>query len=1737
MDKQAPEALQSLLPLLFSMRALRLVDDFPFWMLYSQFKLVDLSEVLQSAAQQVHVLALEGLGSAEPVSLGAILTAAHLCFAEAQKLDTAEEMLTEWLGVLWLALQTPVLERRVSAARALNSLLEHYQSADTSLMPLFISVFRQQELVAALLAPLHCEVLKHCHAVLQWATGHRLLPKSLVPALWSAAVELHESTRTSVSQILVKLSPALSPDLIQSFSHELETTATDLFDAPFLSFLKQFLTKLAANSSSTPFVQQAFAKLSALPHSQAASEILADLMVQPMFIELAAAAFQGHFQAAERTLSSVQFLAVFVEGLRKQQVGLENFVGPPTSQFVDVCLRGLESTVQRPNEELRVKAWLNCIDNAGKLGPEAGRNPYLSPTQFRSLWQTLLNPRSRYQEQFLSFVGSCTSSWLNAAVVRPLVSSVETLQPEVLTALPWLRTLSCAGYEGLFRLLTRTCVDRPDSKVDQYTYTSEEMTGLRLLTLCPIVAENSEVRQASTARLLRFLTCMNLPHICLVVVTFALELAGKVLTSHTLSFISAVFAAEAKYQKSPYHEEDLDQVVSEAIAGSPPWLPLLGVDYVDQLKRQVSSQARKFKVPYFCMGLVEGSATELPRVTVRPYTQPDLRLMNEHLIIFMAAIVGTHNEEAGLQAWLILTQILPRIHTSPSFDKFLQSPDIVTRLIWLQTRQSDCERSKVLDLFNYLEKPSTEVVKFHGFRLVLYVDLLCGLMARLYWERSEALDQVDMVLSLLIATSQYYSEPTALPTLPTNVYKSAETLLTRVSPDILNIHSDQIATLLHSSLCICPVAHIRQSALSLLLTLTSRSRTATFLLSILGQHCSAMLSVQDNAVEFFSLLAKVCASGDPGRVHWAEEVGERCRDKEYFWSLSDQCRAKVLKTLSCVQKSLSDPLKTNLLIAISGVLLDYHPRNVTANKPGSATYEAGLGLLLALLASPHCHSTFVQVNTPVLLEPHWRTRSLKGWKLASKSSTEAGYTGISNLGATCYLAATIQQLRAIPTFSQRLLSLAPSTTTCTALVDLFSRLIYKTNRRPVSPAALVSTLSHRIQLQEQMDIEEFFNFLLHHIDSELNTRQRSSLVEDHFKGRHLTTLVCDGCKNQRPRSEDFLTLTLGIKGKRELLESLTAMVQGELMEGDNAINCEKCGGAQRSYSRQQVQILPKILICSLRRFEYDLVKGLRQKLNDRFAFPHSLDFRPYCTRQDLPSDYYQYRLKGVALHIGLAEAGHYYSIVKEGEKWLKCDDEVVTDYEIAELPKEAFGGGNERSGLNFDPCAYLLLYEREHFYASKSVQVLPVPSPDLCNSQHLQLMDLKLRTRWQLRTLLNPHFPEFVFSLLEVDSPQLLQFALTYFLTVYVRSTAASTSPALLERLASRLEASPQTCNWLLEVLSKAELLDEFLVSCPSLPARKSVALLIASASKSASESAISLAISRFASKISTFPGSRKLKSLACFYESLWKLTARCKQPALDCCLPELLISTLFDITMSEHAFPAPEACLDAGEYLGQPMGEYTQAIGEIAGNEENIGYFLAVLNELITCDLAPWIEVAVGDTAFWAKLDLKTHFECVEMGKFIGNCYDIKAEGVYQLLENWLETGFEPVLSATFDILQSFLEISNCQPLEYALSRISTMKAQPLSLLPHLYRLYRHFPSSETWKSPDFQQFLRTIQQKSAYLDVLQGNTGTFPPVPPSPQSLYDFVPPSYPVQYTLANALILQSSVWLGREENASS
>ena len=98
-----------------------------------------------------------------------------------------------------------------------------------------------------------------------------------------------------------------------------------------------------------------------------------------------------------------------------------------------------------------------------------------------------------------------------------------------------------------------------------------------------------------------------------------------------------------------------------------------------------------------------------------------------------------------------------------------------------------------------------------------------------------------------------------------------------------------------------------------------------------------------------------------------------------------------------------------------------------------------------------------------------------------------------------------------------------------------------------------------------------------------------------------------------------------------------------------------------------------------------------------------------------PDEDFEYKLVGVVLHMGTADAGHYLSYINinrgdkdeetpewlltDKEKWLEFNDSQVKHYSFNSLEADCFGGGNPNqiSGdqvFDYSKNAYMLIYEK-----------------------------------------------------------------------------------------------------------------------------------------------------------------------------------------------------------------------------------------------------------------------------------------------------------------------------------------------------------------------------------------------------------------------------------------------------------
>lgn len=174
-----------------------------------------------------------------------------------------------------------------------------------------------------------------------------------------------------------------------------------------------------------------------------------------------------------------------------------------------------------------------------------------------------------------------------------------------------------------------------------------------------------------------------------------------------------------------------------------------------------------------------------------------------------------------------------------------------------------------------------------------------------------------------------------------------------------------------------------------------------------------------------------------------------------------------------------------------------------------------------------------------------------------------------------------------------------------------------------------------------------------------------------------------------------------------------------------------------------------MLVTVLKRFDINYDNMSHNKINSRFEFPTHLNMRDFTVEniekesllkemdsknlkaEDLtyeqkeilqtsyPDEYYSYNLKGIVIHMGEANSGHYYSYINNRESnnpndWFEFNDAAVFPFDIDDLSEKAFGGvsdlvyvdenGEKQSTLTENAAnAYMLIYERKQMYLWENI--------------------------------------------------------------------------------------------------------------------------------------------------------------------------------------------------------------------------------------------------------------------------------------------------------------------------------------------------------------------------------------------------------------------------------------------------
>ncbi|KAH9492249.1 Ubiquitin carboxyl-terminal hydrolase 24 [Bulinus truncatus] len=444
-------------------------------------------------------------------------------------------------------------------------------------------------------------------------------------------------------------------------------------------------------------------------------------------------------------------------------------------------------------------------------------------------------------------------------------------------------------------------------------------------------------------------------------------------------------------------------------------------------------------------------------------------------------------------------------------------------------------------------------------------------------------------------------------------------------------------------------------------------------------------------------------------------------------------------------------------------LMEFNPK-CSNSESRVAAYD-----LLAELSN-HCLANLKLICKELLMMHHQFTDNKKEWEYMPPVDGRAscGYVGLKNGGATCYMNSVLQQLYMTPGVPEAVLSVdedqPDEESVFYQVQQMFGHLMESRLQahEPEKFWQVFKLWGHSINIREQQDSFDFFQAVLDQIDEHMKSIGREEIFKKKFQGIFSDQKICKDCPHRYEREEAFIALNLTVKNAT-LQDSLDQFVKEELLEGANAYYCEKCGEKRNAIKRMCIKMLPPLLCIQLKRFGYDWEANRALKFDDYFKFPWRLDMEPYtvegmarregqqadrnsssdnqssCSSNDgdggnsdslngeieagieaasinSESSPIQYDLVGIVVHSGQANAGHYYSFIRDRRgtvltnpnkgKWFKFNDTLVEEFDLNDVTveQECFGGTYKAKVYDSSNTypeerlrywnGYLLFYER-----------------------------------------------------------------------------------------------------------------------------------------------------------------------------------------------------------------------------------------------------------------------------------------------------------------------------------------------------------------------------------------------------------------------------------------------------------
>lgn len=441
-----------------------------------------------------------------------------------------------------------------------------------------------------------------------------------------------------------------------------------------------------------------------------------------------------------------------------------------------------------------------------------------------------------------------------------------------------------------------------------------------------------------------------------------------------------------------------------------------------------------------------------------------------------------------------------------------------------------------------------------------------------------------------------------------------------------------------------------------------------------------------------------------------------------------------------------------------------------------------------------------------------------------------GHCGLVNLGATCFLNSTLQQFFAIPILRNAIIGYKGNNDFLNQLKILFAEM-YLSKGQLINPSKLIDVWTgwdgEPMNPMVQQDALEFAQMLIDKLEGGLSP----AFLNQIFGGTTIDKFIGLSEEYESQQKQPFTSFTLPIQGSSNVFEALLKLQDPDFLTGANQYYAESL---KKKIDAKKVAMfgkLPQILILQLSRFEYNYQEGYRTKINSVFTFPSQLDLAPYTdpSQGQENNDKKQetvYELRGVVMHHGTADFGHYTSYIKDIDtnKWFLYNDSFVS--EVKEEEVLINGSGKEGKGSS----GYILFYDR--------IDTLPISrkinsmQPQISN-RLVREISLENKMKDEYRLFCSEPYFEFMTLLATTRiksgfNPRFVAIAIQYYFDTFPFTLHVKRANELVPPICEKLKESDELRRYFIQYLNEGPFSCS-LIYCPTIQVRQGVIEMIKS--------------------------------------------------------------------------------------------------------------------------------------------------------------------------------------------------------------------------------------------------------------------------------------------------------------------